>query len=269
MGIMRYVLVFLFAYAMSTAVHAARVATSGLVLSTGDLFWELQLRWSSFPGTDSSRVSCGGSPSCAVGIGYKAIDSTTVPPIPVNWQPRMYPRVIVQAGDTWESAMDKFVHEIGPSGSFKDIQVWVFAEASICFMAVSPATDGDDTFYGPSVGACNVLPPVPISCTWDGAITLDHGQLTPSAVNGASTSRDFNASCTAAAPVVVRDPSQRSTIPLGNNVSSRLTVQGVALGSRLNLRSGSQPITVTSTLQGTPPGGVQLSGSTTLIMEPL
>ncbi|MTD09183.1 hypothetical protein GKN89_20885 [Serratia sp. YC16] len=107
----------------------------------------------------------------------------------------------------------------------------------------------------------------------DSFLEINHGVLSPSAVNGNSASTYFSVTCSSSLPVKVISPSGVNSIALSttDGLRSDITVNGSSLGEGYALRASEIPttVTITSTLGGFNSQSVgDFSGAFTIIISP-
>lgn len=109
--------------------------------------------------------------------------------------------------------------------------------------------------------------PPPTTCTLSpAAIVLNHGNLTPDSVSGATVSTPLSVSCSSDAIYSLTLASGNS-ISLTSTLKSVLTVEGKALGVRLNAVVGNNQVMLTSTLSGSAQNAGSFNGSGVLILN--
>lgn len=177
--------------------------------------------------------------------------------------------IYVPNGTTAAQAQAVWAAKYGTSGSWS-VNNWATAiSISTCFgMAIWPSENYalSDFIVGSS---CATPPPVDLSCTTSGKVTIDYGTLDGSKLNGATASTNLSFTCNQAATAAIK--LNDSVIDLGRkgDLTAAISINGkdLASGSDVAVKSGTVTTTITSTLKakGTPAAGA-FEGSGVLII---
>ncbi len=117
--------------------------------------------------------------------------------------------------------------------------------------------------------SCTNVPPNPDEyCAMaTPSVTMAYGTLTSSTAQNAKATASVRVQCSSTMKYVLRLPGRQKSIYLSNGMSAEITANGKALGSTLNGDAGSNVVTITSILTGTPTRTGSFSGSSVLGVE--
>ncbi|WP_413502409.1 hypothetical protein [Serratia proteamaculans] len=169
-------------------------------------------------------------------------------------------------GSTATQAQAKWASFYGTSGSWSVQTTMGFTPITTCFGMV--IMSGPQLEFIPG-SSCASPPPVNLSCTTSGKVTIDYGTLDGSKLNGTTASTTLSITCNQAATATIK--LNDSVIDLGRkgDLTAAISIGGkdLASGSDVAVKSGTVTTTITSTLKakGTPAAGA-FEGSGVLII---
>ena len=157
--------------------------------------------------------------------------------------------VSVNTGMTWEAAIEAWVSRYGTSVtrtygySYSTDPGWTI---QLCAAWATYSFSGLYTL--PSTDSCATPPIPPNQCDILGSnVDLNHGALKLGEIAGAKAQATRQVKCTHKASVRYQ-VSVGNPFPLGQGVSTTLTVNGVRAGEMINLPAGTSTLTIGSTL---------------------
>lgn len=177
--------------------------------------------------------------------------------------------IYIRNGSTAAQAQAAWAAKYGTSGTWI-VNGWgTGISISTCFGMVTWPSENyrlSDFIAGSS---CATPPPVNLTCTTSGKVTIDYGTLDGSKLNGATASSNLSITCNQAATATVK--MNDSVIDLGRkgDLTAAISIGGkdLATGSDVAVKNGTVTTTITSTLKakGTPAAGA-FEGSGVLII---
>lgn len=223
------------------------VYPNGYLASVGNPGVYVQ-RWATSGGTTPGVVSCN-MPNCWVGVAAQWRNTTTHPGY--YWY---YPNdnvISVPLGTSWNEAIRQWVNKFGRSGSVSSR--WYIRAGGLTLTCMR-ASGHTDYLIGqiPMPEACDVILPAPAKCDFSTqAITLNHQTIDKNAVNGHTTTSNFNVNCTSAVTVSVDNVQGNGPTPVLPGITSTIQIDGRSLGTRMQWPSGASTHTASSRLTDT------------------
>lgn len=127
---------------------------------------------------------------------------------------------------------------------------------------ISWAINGD-----PVPGQCKAIAPPPVQCnTTTGDILLDHKTINELELKGSKATSNFTVSCNLSAKVKFSLQGGKTSLNIGSGLST-IMINDKPLLSDVDLKSGENKMTISSTLSDVKPGTWQ--SSAVLIIEPV
>lgn len=177
--------------------------------------------------------------------------------------------IYIRNGTTAAQAQAAWAAKYGTSGSWS-VSNWDTAVSiSTCFGIVTWPTNNYSLSDFIAGSSCAVPPPVNLTCTTSGKVTIDYGTLDGSKLNGVTASTNLSITCNQSATATVK--MNDSVIDLGRkgDLTAAISINGkdLASGSDVAVTNGTVTTTITSTLKakGTPAAGA-FEGSGVLII---
>ncbi len=191
----------------------------------------------------------------------------------VNWlcnSIQGFPALIrVNPGATAIQAQAAWAAYYGTSGSWSIDTTRGMAVQPACYGIMIRPANNYRLLRFISGSSCAYPPPVNLSCTTSGKVTIDYGTLDGSKLNGTTASTTLSITCNQAATATVK--MNDSVIDLGRkgDLTAAISIGGkdLATGSDVAVKNGTVTTIITSTLKakGTPAAG-PFEGSGVLII---
>ncbi|MFC0228824.1 MrpH family fimbial adhesin [Serratia aquatilis] len=178
--------------------------------------------------------------------------------------------VPVVYGDTWNSLNDKFISTYGANGSVSVINSASGKIPDKFGICIGIWNNSNSTLQDspPGVDACpepTTTPPVVTSCDASASASINHGGLSPEQVSGNVASTSIVVTCTRPATALIT--SSVSSLYLGNNIYSTISIDGKQAGNSISLPQGASNHIISSRLSTTAALAGSFGGSLVLTLN--